>query len=73
MIKTFIHNRQFVLFDVNNRLHRQAYFDFLKSGSWATCKYKFVCEEPYMDVPSYINLKISEYYLKREFIKNSTN
>jgi len=67
MIKSFLHNRQYVLFDANNRAHRQAYFDFLKTGSWTGCKFNFVTEEPYLDLPSYINMKISEYYLKREF------
>ena len=67
MLKTFLLNRPFVVFDPSNKDHRRIYRHFLKTGSWKNCDYQFVCEAPYLDLPSCINLKLVEYYMGQEF------
>lgn len=68
MLKTwFIKNRPQTLFDVTNAEHRQAYFEYRKHNSWQKCKYQFVIEDTYIDLPSMIDNKLVNYYLNNEF------
>jgi len=71
MLKTFSLTRQYVLFDAANKEHRLAYRDFIKTNSWSNTKFKFILEEPYLDLPSCINFKLVQYYLDREFVKKT--
>ncbi len=72
MLKTFLISRPYAIFDANNELHRKAYFEYMSKGSWAECPYQFVLEEPYLDLPSCINYKMVEHYMRQEFTKKKT-
>jgi hypothetical protein len=71
MLKTFLLNRPFVVFDASNKDHRLAYREFLKTGTWNKCAYQFVCEEPFIELPACINIKLVEYYMRVEFKNRS--
>lgn len=52
-----------VIFDPNNHEHRLDYASFLKYNGWRTgCP--FLLEDPYEDIPTMINAKITENALK---------
>lgn len=68
MLKTWlIQKKPQTLFDAGNSEHRRAYFNFLQTGSWQNCKYYFVIEDTYVDLPSMIDNKLVNYYLNNEF------
>jgi hypothetical protein len=52
-----------VNFDPTNKQHRLDYAQFIKYNNWKDgCRY--LLEEPYMDIPTMINDKLVNYYLK---------
>jgi hypothetical protein len=67
MLKTFLLNRPYAAFDVNNADHRRAYRIFLEKKSWTSCPYQFVLEEPALDLLSNINHQLVDYYTRNEF------
>jgi len=67
MLKTFLLSRPYAVFDASNKEHRQAYYDYLTTKSWHGCKFQFVLEEPFLDLPSNVNQKMVEYYVQEEF------
>lgn len=72
MLKTFLISRPYAVFDATNADHRRAYKQYLDTNSWAECPYQFICEEPYLDLPSNINQKLIVYYMAQEFKKRKT-
>jgi hypothetical protein len=62
-----INHRPQTFFDVNNKSHRQSYYDFMTNHSWKNCPYSFIIEEPYKDLPTMIHDKLLSYYLTKEF------
>lgn len=71
MLKSFLLNRPYVIFDPANKEHRLIYNKFLKTGSWSNCSYQFICEAPYLDLPSCINYKLVNYFFSKEFAKKT--
>ena len=69
MLKSLIHCRPPVLFDPNNKAHRELYHKFLVTSSWIHCPYQWVIEDDSSDVVHYISKKITNYYLSQEFSK----
>ena len=70
MLKTWlIKNRPLALFDAANAEHRRAYNTYKMTGSWSDCKYQFVVEDPYYDLPTMIDNKLVKFYLEHEFHK----
>jgi len=73
MLKSFLLcDRPYAVFDAANPEHRAAYAEFLKKRTWEGCPYKFVLEEPYIDLPANINHRLVEYYLGKEFADKKT-
>lgn len=67
MLKTFLLQRPYAIFDAENADHRRAYFEYLKTSAWHNCPYQFVLEEPFTDLPANINHKMVSYYTAKEF------
>ena len=68
MLKTWLlGSKPYAIFDPANPCHRASYYDFVKNQSWRNSPYQFICEDPYLDLPSNINAKLLTYYLDREF------
>ena len=52
-----------VIFNPANKQHRLDYAQFIKYNNWRTgCR--FLLEEPYMNIPTLIQDKLVNYYLK---------
>ena len=59
--------RPFVAFDVNNTEHRKYFAEFVKYNTWGRCPVRFVAESLDLDLVSYINHKMLNYYVNKEF------
>ncbi len=67
MSKLEIYLRPLVLFDASNKEHRQLYFNYLATGGWAGCPYRFAIAEDYGNLIGHIQRELLEYYMGREF------
>ena len=60
-----------VTFDADNREHRAAYVEFVRTKRWVrkdgTYNILFALEEGYTDVPQLCSSKMVEYYASKEF------
>lgn len=63
------HRRPVVAFDVKNRKHRQVFFTFVKTGSWASTPILFYSEEETMVDVATMQRQLVEYYMSKEFSK----
>jgi hypothetical protein len=72
MLKSFLLSRPYAIFDATNVEHRREYQNYLKTGTWANCKFQFVLEEPFLDLPNSINDKLVRHYMNIEFKKVKT-
>lgn len=62
MLKSFLTTRPEVIFDPEDPAHRAAYFEFVQTCRWGKSPYRFILEEPFMDLPSCIASKMIDYY-----------
>jgi hypothetical protein len=69
MLKTWTLRKPTVVFNPALTEHRRAYRDFIVHQSWGDCPFSFVLEEPFTDLISNINYKITRWYLDQEFAK----
>lgn len=66
MLKSFVKTRPYVVFDPENSDHRSAYFEFLSTGKWGNSPYRFILEEPFVDLPTCLSSKMMKYYAEIE-------
>jgi hypothetical protein len=59
--------RPFIVFDPANKQHRSYYHDFVQSGTWGRCPYRFVVPEDHGDLVTMIQRSLVEYYVNKEF------
>lgn len=69
MSKLELYMRPLVIFDAGNKKHRGFYFDFLKTGSWRNCPYRFAIPEDVGNIQASIQRELLEYYAEKEFGK----
>ena len=69
MLKTLIHQRPVEIFDASSTEHRELFYKFLETQSWAHCPYQWIITDDSADVVHYIRKKITNYYLSQEFYK----
>jgi len=62
MLKSFIKTRPHVVFEAGNSDHRSAYFEYLSTGKWGNSAFRFILEEPYLDLPACISAKMVKYF-----------
>lgn len=67
MNKLLLNCRPPTVFDVSNKDHRKAYFNFLKYSTWGRSPYQFILESGFEDVPTMCRHQLCEYYVTREF------
>ena len=67
MNKLLLNCRPPTVFDVSNKDHRKAYFNFLKYSTWGRSPYQFILESGFEDVPTMCRHQLCEYYVSREF------
>lgn len=63
--------RPVVAFDVTNKLHRKYYNEFVEKRTWGRCPVRFAIEDESTDLIAYINRKMVDFYLAKEFGKMS--
>ena len=63
----YLRARPMVAFDVENELHRKYFAEFVKYNTWGRCPVRFMTESLDMDLVSYINNKMLNYYVTQEF------
>ena len=63
----YLRARPVVAFDVDDPVHRKYFAEFVKYNTWGRCPVRFMAESLDMDLVSYINHKMLNYYVKQEF------
>ena len=63
----YLRARPVVAFDVQNPEHRRYFAEFVKYNTWGRCPVRFMAESLDMDLVSYINHKMLNYYVQQEF------
>ena len=66
MSKLGLHVRPIVLFDPNNKLHRQWVTKFMEHGSWRDCPVRFAIEEDHGNLLGHIQRKMILWYAEQE-------
>lgn len=59
--------KQVIIFDVNNKDHREDFANLLKTKSLGLCKNRYSLEGMYGDLVSMMTDKMVNYYVNREF------
>lgn len=67
MAKLELYLRPLVVFDASKKEHRQLYWNYLATGSWKGCPYRFAVEQDYGHLMGHIQRELMEYYMGREF------
>jgi hypothetical protein len=67
MSKLVFYGRPFVLFDAANKEHRQFYYQFIETGTWGRCPYRFIVPDDQGNLITMIQRKLIAYYVNREF------
>lgn len=60
--------RPIVEFDASNQEHRKLYYNFLSTGSWGRCPYRFTVNNDFGIVKGIIDRRLIEYYMNSEFV-----
>jgi hypothetical protein len=67
MSKLNLFGRPWVVFDPTNKTHRLHYHNFVTTGSWGQCPFRFVVDEDYGDLVTMIQRTLIKYYTEKEF------
>lgn len=67
MSKLELYARPLVIFDAYDKAHRQHYFNFMQTGSWRGCPYRFAIPDDVGNLQSMIQRKLLDYYSNKEF------
>ena len=59
--------RPFVIFDPTDEVHRGYYYDFVRTGTWGRCPYRFVVPEDHGNLITMIQRNLVKYYVESEF------
>lgn len=73
MSKLELYTRPLVIFDPSKKEHRRLYANFLASGSWRGCPYRFAVEDDYGYLIGHIQRELIEYYMGKEFNTQAKN
>ena len=67
MSKLELYMRPVAIFDAGNKVHRQYYYNFLTTGSWRNCPFRWAIEDDVGNLQGMIQRKLLEHYMGREF------
>ena len=62
-----LHGRPYTIFDPANEDHRRFYFEFVESGMWGRCPFRFVVPDDHGNLVTMIQRKLVEHYVNSEF------
>lgn len=69
--RLLLHGRPKTIFDPKIRQHREIYAQYLETGAWTHSPLSFVIDDDSLAVTFCIEKKLMDYYLKKEFGKDS--
>lgn len=61
--------RPYAVFDPANENHRAFYYQFVKTGTWGSCPYRFVVPEDHGNLVTMIQRSLVTYYVEQEFAR----
>jgi hypothetical protein len=67
MSRLELYGRPLVLFDAASKEHRQFFNNFLATGSWGSCPYRFAVADDHGHLIGHIQAELLKYYMGREF------
>jgi hypothetical protein len=67
MSRLALFGRPFVVFDASDKNHRAYYHNFVVTGSWGTCPFRFVVDDDHGDLITMIQRNLIKYYSNKEF------
>lgn len=67
MSRLELYSRPWVVFDPFNKNHREQYFNFIKTGTWGRCPYRFIIPDDQGDLLTMIQRSLVRYYVEKEF------
>ena len=59
--------RPYIVFDPANKEHRSWYHEFVQTGTWGKCPFRFVVPEDHGDLITMIQRTLVKYYVETEF------
>ena len=62
--------RPYIVFDPSDRQHRKYYHDFVVSGTWGRCPYRFIVPGDDGDLITMIQRSLVKFYSESEFTKH---
>jgi hypothetical protein len=65
--KLELYQRPLMIFDAANKQHRQYYFNFIKTGSWHGCPYRWAIPDDVGNLQGMIQRKLLDHYMGKEF------
>lgn len=66
-----LNHRPYTVFDPDNTDHRRWYYEFVQSGSWGRCPYRFHVSEDHGDLITMCQRSLVKYYVQQEFAVQS--
>jgi hypothetical protein len=57
------------MFDVNNKKHREYYFDYMKSNTWGNCPVQLKTPNQVVSLSTHAREQLIQYYINKEFTK----
>lgn len=67
MSKLEFYGRPLIRFDPDLKDHRRFYHEFISSGTWGRCPYRFILPDDQGDLVTMIQRRMVSYYISREF------
>jgi hypothetical protein len=67
MSKLNLFGRPWVVFNPANKAHRLHYHNFVITGSWGQCPFRFVVDDDHGDLVTMIQRTLIHYYTDKEF------
>jgi hypothetical protein len=71
MSRLQLHGRQWVVFNAQNKEHRQWFAEFNRTAKWGNCPVRFVVNDDHGDLITQIQRELIAHYVGKEFGKFS--
>lgn len=68
MSKLNLYGRPWAVFDPSSKQHRNFYYEFIRTGTWGQCPYRFVVTDDQGDLITMMQRALIKYYIEREFV-----
>jgi hypothetical protein len=69
MSRLQLHGRQWVVFNAQNKEHRQWFAEFNRTAKWGNCPVRFVVNDDHGDLITQIQRELIAHYVGKEFGK----